>query len=63
MGCDKDWDKYPGFQKDGVGTRCSDLVSCSQDESSEESREGPIVDVDVGIVGPGRGRGRKPTRR
>ena len=45
-----------------VGTRCSDLVSCSQDDSSEESREGPIVDVGVG--GPGRKRkGRQPTRR
>ena len=45
-----------------VGTRCSDLVTCSQDDSSEESTEDPIVDVNVGR--PGRKRkGRQPTRR
>ena len=32
----------------GDGTRCSDLVTCSQDDSSEESTEDPIVDVNVG---------------
>ena len=46
-----------------VGTRCSDLVSCSQDDSSEESTEDPIVDVNVGRPGRRRrGRGMN-TRR
>ena len=42
---------------------CSDLVSCPTDDSSEESTEGPIVDVGVGVPGRRKGKGRKPTRR
>ena len=41
---------------------CSDLVSCPTDDSSEESTEGPIVDVGVGVPGRRKGKGRKPTR-
>ena len=47
----------------GDGTRCSDLVTCSEDNSSEESTEDPIVDVNVGRPGRRRrGRGMN-TRR
>ena len=42
---------------------CSDLVSCPTDDSSEESTEGPIVDVGVGVPGRRKRKGRQPTRR